>query len=255
MILFLGCSLTWGQGLQIEKWISEGKDIEFCNKNSVPDYNAEYLSYEDDEYRKKHHFPNLVAKHFDKSYATKWGNGGANDANLEFLEKYIHYLTNEKTVELIVIQFTDLSRDRLFNYLYKKNLYDLAEFQAKQNISVMDKICNEELSHREDSIVGIPWIGISWHKEHSSFMKERYKKNFVPIFYKDKEFNDISTLNQYVKDKVGIENWPKENAFELCDKYDGVNDGHPTIEWHKVIADSIIRKIKKENIQFKRYNN
>ena len=33
MILFLGCSLTWGQGLQIEKWLSEGKSIEFCKNH------------------------------------------------------------------------------------------------------------------------------------------------------------------------------------------------------------------------------
>ena len=68
MILFLGDSFTWGQGLQIPYWIQQGKSIDECNRLMPPQYPAEIYDYHADEYRKKHHFPNLVAKHFNKSY-------------------------------------------------------------------------------------------------------------------------------------------------------------------------------------------
>ena len=252
MILFLGCSLTFGQGLQIEKWITDGKSIEFCNRNSAPHYNAEQLTYEDDLFRKSKSYPNLVSKELGVSYSTKWGNGGSND-NIVFIIENLQKLIYTQNIDLVVIQFTDVCRDDMFHYISQNNLYDLIDIHIKNQISKIDSILTGTIFDKEPT--NIPWIGICWHKEHSSFMRKRYEKNFVPIFYKDEEFNDISTLNQYVKDKVEKVNWPKENAFELCDKYDGVKDGHPTIEWHKVIADSIIRKIKKENIEFKRYNN
>jgi len=67
MILFLGDSFTWGQGLPIEKWLKEGKSLDYCNR-LPPKVPSELYNYEDDNYRKQNHFPNLVAKHFNKSF-------------------------------------------------------------------------------------------------------------------------------------------------------------------------------------------
>jgi len=241
MILFLGCSLTWGQGLQIEKWISEGKSADFCNKHAVPMYHAEHLTYEDDLFRKSKAYPNLVAKELNVSHSTKWGNGGTNDEILfiiENLEKLIH----PYVIQLIVIQFTDLVRDDLFSYINKKEFGDLTDLVLKNQIAKIDNI----LSHCQGLNQNIPWLGLSWHKEHSDFLKEKYPKNFVRLYHDDKEFDNIHSLNSYGKVK---------QRFELCDIYKGVEDGHPSSIWHNLIADSIIKKINKENIKFKRYSN
>jgi len=238
MILFLGCSLTWGQGLQIEKWISEGKSIEFCNKNSVPHYHAEQLTYEDDLFRKSKSYPNLVAKEFNVSYSTKWGNGGSNDEILfiiENLDKLIH----PYTIELIVIQFTDMVRDDMFKYIDKNNFYDLIDVDLKNQINKIDKILTSP--H-----INIPWISLCWHKEHSNFIKQKYPKNFIKLHYDGNDYDNIKSLNSYGKDK---------EIFELCDIYKGIHDGHPSAKWHEIVADSVIKKIKKENIQFIKYNN
>ena len=239
MILFLGCSLTWGQGLQIEKWLNEGKSIEFCNLNSSPGYHAEHMSYDDNEFRKSKSYPNLVSKELNVSYSTKWGNGGSNDEILfiiENLDKLIH----PDGLELIVLQFTDMCRDDMFQYSYKNNFYDLLEIHVKNQISKIDHALSNVWNRN------IPWVSLCWHKEHSDFLKERYPKNFIKLNYDNKEFDNIDSLNQYGKDNSLM--------FELCDKYDGIDDGHPTIEWHNIISSSIIKKIKDENISFTTYD-
>lgn len=78
MIIFLGDSFTWGQGLYTKKWIQDGKSIEYCNNHLPPTFSHGNISHSDDEYRRKYHFPNLVAKHYDRSYYVKPKNGGTN---------------------------------------------------------------------------------------------------------------------------------------------------------------------------------
>ena len=239
MILFLGCSLTWGQGLQIEKWISEGKSFQFCNNNAVPGYFAEHMNYEDDEFRKSKSYPNLVAKELNVSYSTKWGNGGSNDEILFIIEN-LDKLICPDGIELIVIQFTDMCRDDMFQYSYKNNFYDLLEIHVKNQISKIDYALSNVWNRN------IPWVSLCWHEEQSKFLKEKYPKNFIKLNYNNKEFDDIHSLNQYGKNNGSM--------FELSDKYDGINDGHPTIKWHSIISSSIIKKIKDENISFTTYD-
>ena len=58
MIIFLGDSFTWGQGLQIPYWIEQGKSIDEINDLMPPKVALEsVMDYEADEYRKTYHFP------------------------------------------------------------------------------------------------------------------------------------------------------------------------------------------------------
>ena len=182
MILFLGCSMTWGQGLQIEKWISDGKSIDFCNKHNLPNYHAENLSYSDSQYRIAKSYPNLVAKELDVSYSMKWGNGGTND-EIVFIVENLEKLIHPYTLDLIVIQFTDMVRDEMFEYIHKNNFYDLIDVNLKNQINKIDKILTSPQ-------INIPWISLSWHKEHSNFLKEKYPKNFVRLYYDNKHFDN-----------------------------------------------------------------
>src|SRR6056300_273539 len=126
MILFLGDSFTWGQGLYFEKWKSEGIDIsEWKEKyGEIHDYPHEHLDYESHKYRKEHHFPALVAKHFDKDYNVKWGNGGSN-WDLIHQANMIPALSPQyrNGLDLVVVQLTDWTRtdNRL---LYKNDIYE-----------------------------------------------------------------------------------------------------------------------------------
>ena len=58
MILFVGCSYTWGSGLQYEYLYEKGWSIDELNKVLPVNYHLENLSYEADEYRKQNNWPN-----------------------------------------------------------------------------------------------------------------------------------------------------------------------------------------------------
>ena len=68
MILFVGCSYTWGSGLQYEHLSKEGWTTDELNKVLPYNYHLELLDYEADEYRKQHNWPNLVSKQLNKSF-------------------------------------------------------------------------------------------------------------------------------------------------------------------------------------------
>ena len=235
MILFLGDSFTWGQGLHIEKWLSEGKSVEFCNKYSPPHYHAEQLSYSDDVYRKLKHFPNLVASKLDVPYGAPWTNGGANFEN-EFIIKNLEKLTLDHAIQLIIIQFTEFGREPEFPWIHKTNKYDLVNTYIERQIAEISKT----LSAAETNI---PWLGLSWPDEYSNVLKSKWEDNLIPLKYNDTEYDSISELqNKYKKDGL----------FELTDSFTGINDGHPNSYFHQVIANSIIDAIKKSDIKFTR---
>jgi hypothetical protein len=226
MIIFLGCSFTWGQGLQIEKWLKEGKSKEYCNKYMPPNYPAEKYSYEDDKYRKENHFPALVAKHFDKSYVTKFGNGGSN-------EQIIHHLNNLKNhmdidgIDFVVIQFTEVTRDMVVNDLetyggdipfdeYVKN-------HIEKQVDWIDKFCKNGIKRK--------WFGFSWQKDFGELLETKYKENYIPLTYKNQDYNNFDDI-------FGT----PEHDLTFQRSHD-LHDGHFNSKGHRVIADSIIKKI------------
>ena len=67
-------------GLQFELLSKRGWRANQINDIIPNKTYLEHLDYDCDEYRKKHHFPNLVAKDNEYEYGLgKLGNGGSND--------------------------------------------------------------------------------------------------------------------------------------------------------------------------------
>jgi len=64
-----------------------------------------------------------------------------------------------------------------------------------------------------------------------------YKDRTVPIHYNGKIYNTIADI-------MNIPNLRKGLVFDADDRYKWTNNGHPTKELHKVIADSIITYIE-----------
>jgi len=246
MILFLGCSLTWGQGLYIEKWLSEGKDEKFCNRNSVPIFDAELLSYEDDLYRRENHFPNIVSQHFNRSYSCKWFNGGKNDDIVKIIDNLSKGQADK--IDLVVIQFTDMTRDDEFAPISLNEWGELIEVIPQYQILKI---------HKKMTELKLPWLALCWHEEHSNFFNKFLQNKLIKVRFQEKTYRNIASMNQFVKDSIKFMNQDEKDevtTFELCDKYPNINDGHPTLEWHEVVAESIIKKIQDEDIQFRKYN-
>jgi len=235
MIVFLGDSFTWGQGLPIEKWIkSDNLSIKECNNFSPPKYSCESYNYEDDNYRKQHHFPNLVAKHFNKSYVTKFGNGGNNKSIIDILENLDSHFVDDRGIDYFVIQFTDFVRDPYFNfaqniihkqgdsYKFEHSLEKLFEDYIKTQLELLDKLIKQRNSR---------WIGFSWREDYGKILKEDYPNNYIPLIHNNKSYNNFNEILQ------------DDNHLKLSGKWQGIEDGHMNSDGHIVIANCIINKI------------
>jgi len=235
MIVFLGDSFTWGQGLPIEKWIkSDNLSIKECNNFSPPKYSCESYNYEDDNYRKQNHFPNLVAKHFNKSYVTKFGNGGNNKSIIDILENLDSHFVDDRGIDYFVIQFTDFVRDPYFNfaqniihkqgdsYKFEHSLEKLFEDYIKTQLELLDKLIKQRNSR---------WIGFSWREDYGKILKEDYPNNYIPLIHNNKSYNNFNEILQ------------DDNHLTLSGKWEGIEDGHMNSDGHIVIANCIINKI------------
>lgn len=228
MILFLGDSFTWGQGLQIPYWLLIGKTIDEINNTMPPKHPAELYDYNSDKYRKEHHFPNLVSKKLNKSYVTKFGNGGSNEDMIRIIENlYSHMDLNG--IEFIIVQFTELFRDENSRNEYMRiSNSGMNENQAVEYIvkSTISKI-NEKINGLGENL---KWYGVSWRSEFGNSLKDNYPNNYIPLKYNNIEFSSFDSLLS------------KHHELIVGSKY-GVEDGHLSEEGHEVISNSIVDRI------------
>ena len=172
MILFLGDSFTWGAGLQFEYLFQNGHSVDEINELMPPQTYLENLDYKSDEYRKKHHYPNLVAKELNKPYVLgKLGNGGTNN-NMTFVIDNINELMQYydekqiKPIEMVIVQFTDFMRDVSDDWTSNQHTRDLEENNNKEilkQIKEFNVACQNK---------GLKWFGLSWHKEAGNILKK-----------------------------------------------------------------------------------
>lgn len=231
MILFLGDSFTWGQGLQIPYWIERGYSIDEINDLMPPAVALEnVMDYNADEYRKKHHFPNLVAKHFNKPYSTKWGNGGNNSDCIFLLKNLFRNISNTQGIEFVVIQFTDSQRDiDLQGYVDSGQNPDIVlKTHCEQTVKNLDDVCK---------MLNTKWFGFSWFDDIGTVLEKNYKDNYIPIIYKGKKYNCFEILRHQC-----------ELNFD-CTINEKIHDSHINYLGHEIIADSIIKKLTDFNIK------
>jgi len=234
MIIFLGDSLTWGQGLYYEEWYKKGISVDIIN-NSLPSrFPAELLSYEDDLFRRENHFPNLVAKHFNKSYVTKYGNGGSNWDIIEILKTLPnHFNLNStliKPIDFGVIQLTDFMRGS------EKRLAELEKLNGKtednfkiiidEQLDIIEELLKEHCPH---------YMFLSYMPDVSERIIERNQQKLLRIYFKGNEFSCFYDLL-------------KIKEFNLTHTIPECLDYHFNIVGHQVIANNIIDKLESLNI-------
>ena len=56
------------------------------------------------------------AQHFNKSYVTKFGNGGNNNDIVDILQNFGCHFVDIRGIDYFVIQFTDFVRDPYFSF-------------------------------------------------------------------------------------------------------------------------------------------
>ncbi len=233
MILFVGCSYTWGSGLQYEYLYDKGWSVDKLkddmDRNIAKD-SIDPLDYKADEYRKQHSWPNLVAKKLNKPYRVGTTKSASNlNQILKSIkhEKELCYSSKSNQIDTIVVQFTDWTRDDL---IVEDSIDKTIEYHIKQIADSCDDIINDEtISNNSYSNSYPAWIGLSWRKDIGNVLKEKYSENFTPIHHNNKEYTSFSQIDK---------------GYRLCDTIKGLNDKHLNSQGCKIISDSIIRKLK-----------
>jgi lysophospholipase L1-like esterase len=227
MILFLGDSFTWGQGLEWEHLILDKKwKVEDVDKLIPPHGNCESLPIDLYDYRTKHHFPRLVSEHFNESYHIgRFGNGGSN-RNIYHILNNIEEFIHPENLNLIVIQLTHSSRNRKVD---ESNIDTIHIEDAEEFVN------NIKRFQQKYSWVRI--VCLSWLPELGEEIKNKIGNKYVVSF----------NLNE--KEKYGFENYiSNSNWGYTLNSTTGVQDGHFNSKGHKLISDSIIKHIESNNI-------
>ncbi len=229
----MGCSYTWGSGLQYEYLYDKGWSVDKLkddmDRNIAKD-SIDPLDYKADEYRKQHSWPNLVAKKLNKPYRVGTTKSASNlNQILKSIkhEKELCYSSKSNQIDTIVVQFTDWTRDDL---IVEDSIDKTIEYHIKQIADSCDDIINDEtISNNSYSNSYPAWVGLSWRKDIGNVLKEKYSENFTPIHHNNKEYTSFSQIDK---------------GYRLCDTIKGLNDKHLNSQGCKIISDSIIRKLK-----------
>tara|TARA_R100000742_G_scaffold3891_1_gene976 strand:+ start:138 stop:884 length:747 start_codon:yes stop_codon:yes gene_type:complete len=248
MILFVGCSFTWGAGLQFE-YLSKkrGWTSDEINAINPPKSHLEHLDYKCDEYRKKYHYPNLVAKKMNMAYGLgKLGNGSNNYEIGKILHHTSTELAGEDAIELVVIQFTDWTRScpEIYNRADSDGT-DNTDFLSNDHIRriITTQIDNINFGCEQD--LKCKWIGWSWRNDLAQVLKTKYPKNFIPLYHKGKEYDSMEELVVVGVDwRFDDSSFQHKDNLRICDVIQGVKDTHLSSTGHKVIANSIVRRLK-----------
>jgi len=231
VILFLGDSFTWGAGLQFEYLFQNGHSVDEINKLIPPETYLENLDYKSDEYRKKHHFPNLVAKEMNMAYVLgKIGNGGSNN-NMSFIinnigELLMYYFVLSTPIEMVIVQFTEFMRDASEDWELNRYTGDFEENNKKEIIKQIEKF-NKACRGKN-----LKWFGLSWQKDMGNILKKHYPDKFIPILQDNDEYVCFADLDI-----------DRGSQLRLADIIDKCVDSHFSSEGHKLIAKSILEKI------------
>lgn len=219
MILFLGDSFTWGQGLHYYYLVeNEGWSWNDC-KNFLENNNRfESLGFKADEFRRQNSFPYLVSKELNEPMITpRFENGGDNYTIYGLLNNISMYVTTTN-VSKIIIQFSAPTRA-----IPIEDTFDSIDQLIRTQINRVSQKC-EQLS--------INWYAFSWYKEMGDILKNEYPKNYIPILYNDVEYECFEFMHHMKLRDLTIQ-FTKH-----------IDDGHFNLEGHQVIANSIINKLK-----------
>ena len=285
-IIFVGCSFTWGGGLE---YYAPFKDIP--NPYDFQ-YNENNITFAIMNFIKANRFSRLVVNHFEMWEVNKLSNGGADNESINEVKRML-FCNNSKQfkgfgidiyssdeIEYVVFQLTDPFRNNAINVngknlsidigkIRKRNIHELDENNVNNFKNILDDATFDEFFKFYSDNFN------SWEEMENYFILQNLT-NLIELF-KEVESLGIkcklwSWHNEYVP-------FIKENSYLFSkfikleyedNEFDSLHslmqthpklristsefllngkpvpDDHQTIECHKVIADSIIKSIESD---------
>lgn len=266
-IVFAGCSFTWGSGL----WYYS--KLPTIIEQTGQSFDTRKMNISHIDYMKSVRFPRIVANHFNTFEIVNPNNGGSNETMIDWWKNcftngvrgykafdsiYPHLHYNE--ISYFVVQLTHWHRDNftlnynneeikkeLFGWIDEHNPINsiLMQWLSDNDMSVEDFISNEIIKNIKNikeflehlETFNIKTILFTWTPEYIDFIESDkwLKDRFIQFNYKNINYNCLESLmdeNKELMIKYDFENL--ENP---------VDDEHPSIGCHKLIAEHIINKI------------
>lgn len=251
-IIFAGCSFTYGHGLwQYTKEIGLPKDDKVIHYHEFP---------ESLHFMEKNRFARLVSEHFGAKEILKPTTSGCDEVSLYFIKelfglkhpkRWTEDELNYDEVTYLIFQTSFLDRCSLYENGRRIQVSDFEDYFLNPRISTGDlgqfweklkSFYYNEIKNLFEFLEekNIKCYMIAMDNDYQDFIeKDDYiKRRYIQIDYDNKTFNNFRSLWEY-NPKLSICN--DTDFFDFPPK-----DLHPTLEWHKVIANSIIKKLESD---------
>ena len=259
-IIFAGCSFTHGHGL----WFYN-KDLyrQYEGDSSfdllVRDRPIHHLKYKDIL-----RFPRLVSQELEMFEITREDYSGCDEESIEFINqifglyhlnprwskhnykydevKYIvfqtsmpercHYITPDGSK----FRLSDYDENKSYKILEKYNFINYDDYNQKLSEQLFNKIKETFIYYENKGI--IPLI-FNWSNHYNELIENDDYMNQRKIYikYNNKEFNSLCNVMDI------DENLTIHKDYEFFGKTPPI-DYHPSKKFHRIIADSIIEKIR-----------
>ena len=250
-IVFAGCSFTYGHGL----W-------HYTKEEGLPkDDKVIYYEFPESlKFMEDNRFARLVSEHFGAKEILKPTTSGCDEISLYFIRElfglkpsneWAKCKLNYEEVSHVIFQTSFLDRCSLYENGKRLQVYnfenfvnnprydegDLGLFWDKLKLFYYNEIQNlfEFLEEKN-----IKCYMIAMDDDYRDLIeKDEYMmKRFIEIEYDGKTFNNFRSLSDY-NQKLIICN--DTDFFDNPPK-----DLHPGLEWHRIISDSIIKKLESD---------
>jgi len=263
VLIFAGCSFTWGQGLY---YYSKLETL----KEPAPDsYDAKLVSDAHKRYMETIRYPRLVASHFKTWEVVSKQNGGSEETSLCFIRKALglqegfEFLVDDSfsfdEIEYVIIQTSQPNRngfyyqlngkDKKFGFHDKGSRSEFYEWLVEHRKISIDEWMLEHTKDYFNKIKelmvllesnGVKTKILSWEPDYLDLIQSDIwvYNRFIPIEYRGKNFNNIREM---MKEHMHLTINSDYDHFENPPK-----DHHPSKECHEVIARSVIKSIQKD---------
>jgi len=265
LLITVGDSFTYGEGLQFHLWKEKYTNSfdRFKNKTSYePCQTVSETFSEFHEYRKDNNYSGVLGKLIGVSTVSNFGNGGSNYGSLETMDIWLDYLTIENTItpKLCIFQFTNIIRDightqskyRNTGGVFGAELYeDIKYAVARLNPThIQTKSDIEKINPILLKIFNTMLLEV---KKRFTILEEKYGCKCIFLLgsvedYSKNLIHDVVKNDEHylptIYNGVPYESWDIMNrkcGLTLRENI-GVNDDHPCLESHYWLANQLYNK-------------
>jgi len=228
-VVSIGCSYTWGEGLQ---FYADLHDTMFRETHmfTIEDVRESHILF-----KNKNVFSTLVANHYNTWSYLQAKNGGSNMGNYKNHLPQLLDSNNDvrpEDIGLLIFQFTKPDRD--YERYYNPN----QPYTLENQITILDELfCKFEKK-------GIKVVTICWDEETSN------NKLYLKLYNHRTVNFEIDGVIKSAYDYFILHdeyNMTVRSDFKKF-KYQ-INDLHFNVKGHRFIADSIIKKLEQDNFK------